>query len=973
MMTKTFLQHVAQHILNKYGNDLSDVAVVFPNKRAALFLNHAIAECSDKPIWSPAYITISDLFRQHSKLTVADPIKLIVELHKSFVEVTGKQETLDQFYGWGQLLLADFDDIDKNDANAEHVFRNLRDYHEYDDVSYLTDEQKSILIRFFSNFHDSESTLQKRFLELWSKLYDVYINFKQRLADQGLAYEGMLYNEVVKQEQIDFVYHHYLFVGFNMVQKVEQILFKMLKQKGKAAFYWDFDHYYLPSSHSGKVQSSLLNTIGHEAGVYIGQYLDKFPNELDNQNQELYNNLRNEKQITFISASTENIQAKYVTEWILSNEERIKGGNKTAIVLCDENLLQSVIHCIPPQVEHVNITTGYPLQQAPIASLIQQLIILQHEGFAKRQNAFRLHYINQMLRHPYASFISPAVPELWKKLNGNKAFYVPSEELCKDEGLSLLFSIKGLTGITLTDNYQLLEWLKAITKRIAQNGRSMATEDPLREESLFRMYTLLNRLSDLIQNEDVVIDKITLNKLIRQLINSTTVPFHGEPANGLQVMGVLETRNLDFDHVIILSCNEGNIPKGVDDSSFIPHALRKAYDLTTIDNKVAIYSYYFHRLIQRAKDVTILYNNSTEGTHTCEMSRFMLQLLVELGKPIRRLTLNAGMSQIRIQTENVIKDNRVMERLQSIRSLSPSAIIRYMRCPLSFFYQYIANITEPDLADEDHIDNRIFGNIFHRAAQLMYEKLLPSGTKQGIDGMIQSDDINKLLNNPKSLDSVISQAFSEELFNLPEGTVKHPQLNGLQLINREVINTYLRQLLRVDLKLVPFRVLSHEEKKSRTINVNGQNIQLSGRIDRLDEVSIGTANHHLRVVDYKTGFQTAKDIKTMEEVFYPQNIRTKHSDYIMQALFYSLLVAEEYQKPVSPALLFIQRANAEDFSPVLTLEGNPIIDVKKQCGDAFKEQLQLKINEIFDPQLPFSATQDTGFCTSCPYKEMCGR
>lgn len=952
---KNFLEYVAEDLLKKYNNDLANIAVVFPNKRAALFLNKALVSMCDRPIWSPAYITISDFFRQHSDLQVADPIKAVCELHKSFVSVTGKDETLDKFYGWGQLLLADFDDIDKNNADAGRVLANIRDLHEYDDISYLTDGQIDILKRFFGNFNDNESRLQRRFLELWSRLYDIYVDFRRRLRCQGLAYEGMLYNEVMKLPAIDFRYDKYVFVGFNVLQEVEKNLFLRMKREGKAVFYWDFDKYYLQDN---------------EAGVYIRKYLDMFPNELHNGNAEIYDNLASNKELAFISAPTENIQARYISEW-LREDSRITDGSKTAIVLCNEGLLQAVIHCIPEEVKEVNVTTGYPLQQTPIASLAAQMFSLLHSGYASRQDAYRLHYVNTLLRHPYSKYISESAGELLKELNGGKVFYAKREILCRDNGLSLLF---GSIASGENNNLRIINWIKSVVRLVATNGAG--NKNQLFQESLFRMYTLLNRLSDLISSGDLIIDKTTLQHFVNQLVNSTSIPFHGEPAVGVQIMGVLETRNLDFDHVLILSCNEGNMPKGVDDSSFIPHAVRSAYGLTTIDNKVAIYSYYFHRLLQRAKDITILYNNSTEGAKTGEMSRFMLQLMVELGQPIVRKTLQAGQTPLSYDIAAIGKNDVIMERLRGIKTISPTAINKYIRCQMQFYYNYVAGIKEPDNNDEDTIDNRMFGNIFHRAAQLMYEKLLPRH-------IFSADIIDKVKRNKKAIFEVVEQAISEELFNLPEGTVKHPGLNGLQLINREVIIRYLGRLLDIDKRMIPFGVLAHETQvyKDYRVETSGGclSIRVGGRIDRLDEVGMGMGKGFLRVVDYKTGTSIAGDMKTIEEIFEARNIRSKHSDYVLQAVLYSIIESTDdkdfnpEQKPVSPALLFIQHAGKDGYSPVLTLGGELITDAKRQCGDRFEELLKEKLSELYEPKGVFAPTEDRKTCAVCPYKELCGR
>ena len=673
----TFLEHVAADLLKKYGNDMAHIAVVFPNKRAALFLNQVLARLADGPVWSPAYITISDFFRQHSELTIADPIKSICDLYKSYVEVTGNtNETLDHFYGWGQLLLADFDDIDKNMANAEMVFSNISNLKELDDISYLTDEQKVELRRFFANFDDNPEGIRERFISLWNKLNDIYNDFKQRLKSQKLAYEGMLYRDVVEKTKIEAQYECYVFVGFNVLQKVEQLLFKRFLKEEKASFYWDYDRYYMKPT--------------NEAGNYICRWLDKFPNALPNDSDELYDNLGKEKDINIISAPTENLQARYITEWLRENE-RYKDGKRTAIVLCDEHLLQTVIHCIPDEVETLNVTTGYPLQQTPIASMVTQLWALQTEGYSVQEQSYRLHYVNRVLRHPYGKYLTPKVAEIIERLNSERQFYVKPKE-----GSIFEYHPSDKQNLQV-----LVKWLAETIRFIGVNGA--ADKDPLFEESVFRMYTLLTRLSDLMINGDLDADKIIFRRLLTQLITATSIPFHGEPARGVQVMGVLETRNLDFDHVLVLSCNEGNMPKGIDDASFIPHLIRKAYELTTIDNKVSIYSYYFHSLIQRAKDVTFLYNNSTQGSHTGEMSRFILQLMVEWNHPIHRLTLQAGQEPMHCEAEVVEKNEAVLNRLDEIGYFSPTAINTYITCQLKYYFKYIAGINELDEVDVDAV------------------------------------------------------------------------------------------------------------------------------------------------------------------------------------------------------------------------------------------------------------------------------
>ena len=896
---KSFLEYVAEDIVHKYGTDLSRTVVVFPNKRASLFLNESLARlCGGKPLWSPSYITISDLFRRQSTLQVADPIKLVCDLHRSFCLKTGSSESLDKFYGWGQLLITDFDDIDKNMADADRVFANLRDIHELTDLSYLTDEQRELLRRFFAHFtEEHETELKQRFLNLWSHFAEIYHDFNERLAAQGLCYEGALYRSVantLRQSQdsdqtaaSSFPADRYLFIGFNMVQKVEQRLFEYLQRERKAYFYWDFDRYYMH---------------GHEAGHYIAQYLQHFPNELDCQAEDIYHRFAQKKQITYISAPTENIQARYVSTW-LREQQRYSDGRSTAIVLCDENLLPTVIHSLPPEVEKVNITTGYPLSQTPVSSFIQLYYDMRLGGYTPR-------LVRAFKRHPYTK-------------------YIEADDLQGD--------------------------LRDMLRQIAQKAKD-DIHDPLFEESLFRGYTLVNRLYALAENGDLQVSGATMQRLVGQLMQQTSIPFHGEPIEGIQIMGVLETRNLDFDHVLLLSCNEGNMPKGVNDSSFIPHNIRHAYELTTIDHKVSIYAYYFHRLLQRAHDVTILYNNATEDGQQGEMSRFMLQMMAESPHSIERKSLLSGKTVDRWTPESIIKNSHIIGIMQEqfAQLLSPTAINRYMRCPLSFYYRYVADIKEPDIPDdEQELDNRIFGNLFHKASEIIYQQL---------PQQITADVLKHLLKNKIEIERAVDEAFRQEIPQSPK--------SGLHIINREVIIRYLHQLIEVDCQLAPFTILGLETDVQRPLSGigNAPKLRIGGRVDRLDQLADG----RIRVVDYKTGGKklTSK-IAAVDDIFDPTKVHD-HTDYYLQTFVYADIVRRQQQHPVSPALLFIQHAGVSDYDPTLAFGKEKITDIA-DYSQRFCELLEQKIQEIFDLDSPFVPTDDLKICSTCPYALLCRR
>lgn len=931
--TKTFLEFVSEDIIHKWGTDLSRVAVVFPNKRAALFMNEHLARYARKPMWSPAYITISDLFRRHSDMQVGDSIKLICDLHKSFVKCTGLNESLDHFYGWGQLLLTDFDDIDKNMADADRIFCNLKDIHELDDISYLDDEQRKMLKRFFANFSDDhESELKRRFLSLWSHFSDIYHDYNKRLQEQGLGYEGAVYREVATKDNIEFKYDRYIFVGFNLLQQVEQKLFARLKKMGKANFYWDFDEYYMPRHKT---------TSATDAGHYISMYLEHFPNELDTRSKEIYANMRQPKHISYISAATENIQARYVSQW-LRNDNRYKDGRHTAVVMCDENILLPVMHSLPNEADKVNITSGFPLGMTPVASLISLLFDLYTTGAMQHSRRYRTQYVDKVLAHPYAQYIADCIP---------------------------------LSPMGKIDNITLLQQIGTLIKHVGVKAKDES--DALFQESIFRMYTIINRLEQLAASGDMDVDVTTLRRLTKQLITTTTIPFHGEPVVGIQIMGVLETRNLDFNHVLLLSCNEGNMPKSVNDSSFIPYSIRKAHGLTTIDNKVAIYSYYFHRLLQRAQYVTIVYNNTTDNGHTGEMSRFMLQLMVDGTHNIKHLNLLAQNVPTTMCSKAIVKDENIQQQLDQMKNISPSAINVYIKCPLAFFYQYVARIKEPDCED-DTVDNRMFGNIFHKAAQIIYEDVTSR------HATVEKTQLQKYLKDEKMLETVVDRAFNEELFKLSASEAANKkratEYNGLQIINRKVIIEYLQQLLKTDQRLAPFTVLGLEKQVYNDIVFNTEDgaqrkVKIGGIIDRLDMVTDPTTGKPtIRVVDYKTGSPIKSVIKSIDEVF--EGNSYKHSDYYLQTFLYSLIINNSSKlNPskynVSPALLFIKQASADNYDPVLCIDEHKVTDIGIYKTEYLK-LLKEKLGEIFSKQKPFVPTNDKRTCKMCAFRMICG-
>lgn len=978
---QTFLQYVAKDIIAKHGGEnLADIAVVFPNKRAALFLNPALFEEAGHAVWSPSYITISDLFRRHSDLKVPDQIELIFRLYREYVKLTGSDEPLDHFFSWGQLMLADFDDLDKNLVEADKLFINLEAWQEMRDFSFLSDQQRKSLETFFGKV-ETDTVLQKKFNDIWKNLGPLYHAFRDSLRKDGLAYEGMLYRDVVEHKVSDFHYKHYIFVGFNLLQKVEQRFFRQMREAGIAEFYWDYDTYFLTGQ--------------HEAGRYIRRYLDKLPNELGPglasagiDTDAVYNNLTKPKDITYISAPTEDIQARYVTTWLRGLGDVVKTNPRSvAIVLCDESLLQNVVHCLPETVRDVNITTGYPLAATSAATLVGVLLALRLQGLNKDGKTYRLSFVNQVLRHPYAKYISEEVPELYEQLNAHKTFFPTAGQLTEGRCTELvrLFDTQDLKEAGSKElNVTLLQWVADILQSVGIGSRDV--EDPLMHESVFRMFTVINRLKELFSQMDVETTPVLLQRLLSQLINATSVPFHGEPAVGIQIMGVLETRNLDFEHVLLLSCNEGNIPKGVNDASFIPHSLRKGYEMTTVENKVAIYSYYFHSLLQRAADATLTFNNATDDGRQGEMSRFMLQYLVESGQTIKRLTMQAGQSVSTVSRVPIEKDEAVQKKLADISSLSPSAINRFLRCQLMFYYNTVCGLREDDDDDDQEIDNKIFGDIFHRTAQLIYEDLSGQDHRR----LITADDIERLVNKEKyKIDAYLDQAFREKLFKV-ERPDFHPRYNGLQLLNRNVLRLYILRLLRLDKANTPFSIVALEQSFFDNVSFEAKDVErtlsIGGQVDRLDKTG-----EQLRVIDYKTGKPLTSTAPTLDEIFDTAYVDTKHTSYYLQTFLYASAIRKNKKaiaavnpgnRPVAPALLFIREAGKDGYDPVLKMkdanqEGkrkatySKVDDIDKIYPD-FIGHLKNLLSEIFDPAKPFTPTEYKDRCNNCPYKNICG-
>ena len=955
-----FLKIVAEDLYSKFGADgggLADITVVFPNRRARLFFDDFLSACSTTPVWSPQYTTIEELFQSQSDLRPADRIEMVTLLHKIYQETLHTDESLDSFWSWGELMLADFDDVDRNLAPANQLFSLLREQRELTDTSFLTDEQRKALEQFFGEMKNAQPTqLREHYQAVWSVLGNIYEKFSKLLAEKGIGYNGMIQRRVINNLNTErFTARKYAFVGFNSLDGAERELFRAIQKSGKALFYWDYDPAY--------TESSLL----HEAGRFLRDNLKEFPNELPREQFDGMHKAR----LTIVEASTDNAQARFIPQWLESLKIE-KAGKETAIVLADENLLQPVLHSIPQErINNVNITMGYKLSETSLFSLVTALIDMQRLA-AKNKGKLSIQSLSRVLSNPMTAALSENATKILEDLRKTRRMFPDTTALTSSKELAVLFT-------PATDNLSLLQYLQNVLKALVPVIRERADDtlfQPLNQESLYRIYTQINRLYSLAEAGNLDISTDTLCRLIRSVLSTTTVPFHGEPAVGMQIMGLIETRNLDFKNVLLLSAQEGTLPKSGQNASFIPYNIRVAFGLTTMQDKSAVSSYNFHHLLQRAENVTMVYNGNADapGIGKGQISRYLLQLIVS-GANIRRITLKPDRKDAAIAPLTVQKTTSVLQELfdkYKDSYLSPSALNKYMNCKLQFYLAQIAGLKKPDETDTE-IDFAMFGTLFHKSAQLTYNDLASKTPEH----TITSQDIEALLKDHPRLEGFVQQAFREDYFGGKD--VNKTDYSGTQSINFEVILKYLRQILRMDMELyTPFQYVGSEsDGYKHYIGLPdplqpGSTLQvcLKGIIDRMD-----CKDGILRIVDYKTG-REKETPKTIDELFPPTKYKDRKKE-AFQIMYYAYIMSMQPQFSkyrLAPTLLYTRTSSKPTKEDIYYKIGPDVLtDFIGQCGQDFEEKLKSIITEIFNPDIPFDPTDDKETCRNCDFSQLCGR
>jgi hypothetical protein len=949
-----FLGLVADDLITRFGTDLSDVTVVFPGARAGLFLNRYLYRQAQTPLWAPQYCSVESLFERSSPLQKGDTIRLIAELYDTYIEVYNRRhavpstETLDEFFFFGEVLLNDFDDVDKDRIDARALFGNLKDLDALrDNFSHLSPEQMEAIHRHFKAFQ-GESALKTAFWNIWNILEEVYTGFKKKLQEKNIAYPGMLMRSVIENDGNVFPDKHYAFAGFNALSKCEEQLFRLLKSK--ALFYWDYDACYLQT----------------EAGRFIRQNIRQFGSALDDGRFDTVRTA--EKKITILSSPSESGQSAVISSWIESlHKDPSFIRPDTAIVLCNEAILPVVMHAIPSEkVENVNITMGFPMMQTAVASFLQVLVEMQTKGYRASDQSFRHRYALPVLRHPYAAILFSEAGEVEKEIVQNHIFYPTITHLRN----AALFTYA-------PDALHLAQYLLEIIQQVGRYYEQEATNtyNGLYQESIFRAYQVVNRLHGLLAAGNLKIEKPTFSKLLRKLLSTVQIPFHGEPVKGLQIMGVLETRALDFKNLLMLNVNEGFMPGSSSENTFIPQFLRMHFGMSVVDHQDSIYAYYFYRLIQRAEQITLVYNTDKTQTGKAEMSRFLLQLLVDpaLTGKIERFSLQSDIHPWRPEPIIVEKDEDLLQALKNrydlntnpkAFSLSPTALNTCISCSYKFYLQYIRGLqSKEELIDE--WDNSVFGSVFHRAAELLYREVEKQYILRNAPCTVQADDLKDYLEHPYKIRKLVLKAFEEEYFK--SRPVAEEDFNGEQLLNIQVIGKMLEWLIRFDRQRTPFTILGLEHSIACEFNLDRRNIRLhiGGIIDRLEE-----KDGKYYILDYKTGGK-AGEAKSLEELFEQKNDRASH---MFQTFVYAsaLLQQPKFDRPVIPELLYIQQASKENYSPLIRCNKQPVEDFRV-LNPEFRQLLSNQLDEIFNPQIVFEQTRIVKTCEYCDFREICGR
>ncbi len=953
-MSSSFLGDVAERLLQE-SDQLANYQVVFPNRRAGLFFQKELALKAKRTLWSPKVLSMEEFVYQYTDLQLADPLNLIFELYNSFTRVQGSEEGFDRFYFWGDMLLKDFEDVDQSLVSPKQIFQGIKTQKELDETFYFLDEEDRLAIQsFWASFLPESKPGQQQFLRTWKILLPVYEDFTERLIKKRWGYQGLIYRRIVESIQnrkFQPQKAKVVFAGFNALTPAEEEIFKYFVGEQGADIYWDCDDYY-------------LNDLGQEAGAYLRQY-QKDAILGRTFDQRFASDFASPKKMEAIGVPLQVAQAKNAGLYLKSlMAESDQQPENTVVVLPQEQMLFPTLSSIPSEVGELNVTMGYPLKDTPLYSLLESLMQAQ-QSVRQGHDLKRVYYYKPLLEvlgHPYLQQLEHApINDLIARIKKENIIKVPEEEL-QVEGGDLLALLFGEVPI----GKSMAAYLDQVVKHLYEQLKSGFE---LEREYFFHFHKVLVRLGEILslQSSEVSID--TFVKLFRQVSRSAKIPFSGEPLKGLQVMGVLETRNLDFENVIILNMNEGSFPDTALKGSFIPFNIRRAFGLPTFQQQDAIYSYLFYRLIQRAKTVRYYYNTQAEFGQSGEVSRFVRQLEIESPHDIEFANINQPIHPRSVQSITIEKTPEVLKSLQNYTSegwyaFTPSALNTYLSCKLRFYYRYVARLFEEDDVQEQ-LDAAMFGNILHKTMELLYK----DATAKRKPAIIEPADFFKL---KSSVDEAIRVAF-RNYYHVKRGA--RFEIEGRNIVMAALVRKYALKVLEFDENYAPFEVVALEGdarqgyKMKLPISVGDQQLEVNikGIIDRID-----LKDGKVRIIDYKSGADQ-RLVGSLASLLDPNDAQRNKA--VFQLFFYALLYQHKHRDdlPIEPGLFNIREMFQEGFTTQLSWKGGGQLNDMSTYLSDYRKQLIGLFEEVFDPTVAFTQTEDLKTCSYCPYKDICQR
>ena len=952
-----FLKQVADHYYNIGETD--KCCFIFPNRRSLVFFTRHLCQAvkdSDvlsRPIVAPEMLTINDFFHKVGGMHSVDRVRLLIELYDCYRECNPKAESLDEFIFWGDIILSDFNDVDKYLVDSKQLFANVSDIKKIQDTyTYLTDTQRKAIEAFVSHFSDLSGRLtvdldsedpdvKGKFLMIWNILYDLYELFNTRLREKGMAYEGMVYRQLVqrlKTESVEDVFNDvwqgdvkFVFVGLNALNECEKMLLRKLRDAGRAEFCWDY---------SGKMISDPKN----RSSFFMAENVVEFPQAAVWDREGL-----NVPEINVVSVPSSTGQAKRLPDVLNGiGSKTVAGLTDCAIVLPDETLLSSVLNSIPDEVEDINVTMGLPMTGSILYSMMSDIAAIQLHTVNKKEKWYFYHkqvwdlFANDLFRK--AS--DEKTLEIISKVKSDAAYYISQDVLSGTPLLDAVFR-PVIADQKLQSASQIKDFAE-YQKQVLTAVVSSVTEDVgmnLELEYAKEYYKCVNVLKEI----DLEVLPVTYVRLLNQLLSAVSVPFRGEPLKGLQIMGPLETRALDFRNLVILSANEGVFPRRNVSSSFVPPELRKGFGLPTYEYQDAVWAYYFYRMISRAEKVWMFTDTRTEGLKSGEESRYIKQLEYHFNIPLNRYVVRFEKMKT-AQVEDIVK---TLDDVRKIKEtvLSATTVQNYLACPAKFYYGTVKELkAEEEVAES--LDYGMFGTVYHETMRSLYAS-----------DRMTAKDIQSWLGREDEIKSKIKELIIDEL-NLME-------VSGRNLVVTDVILKYVMKTLQRDLELLEKEGVDFFEILGREVKVSGEfkGQKFKGFIDRLDSFHPG----QVRVVDYKTGKVLDDDEKinddnalAIAEDIFAEDIKERPK-IALQFFIYDMLV-QNHPLARGKQLFNCVYSTARLFKePPLNVPRNEMF------FNAVSERLENTLKEMCSLDVPFRRTKDEKVCEYCDFKMICGR